>query len=237
MRTHQQILAIKDTQSNPKQLWNMLTQDDIDILLNYYNTSDKIIEKNTGPKVLHVKEGEGIIDNILGTLRKLYGNFDLRSAHYFDVDKPHVIHNDDDFDYPQCYKAFVIPLYVEGNTCDKAKFFVFDQTYYGGPAKFVNGEDVTDKPVYYNQFLTDYKDIQDTTLESIGDIHLQYLTHLKPKWLEGLSVKSYFPWHIGSMIEFDSLRLHCSSDFNAVGITRKIGLSIFTNWDNKGLTK
>ena len=232
MRTQEQIQAIKNTQSNPKQLWNMLTQDDIDVLLNYYNTSDNVIEKNTGPKVLHVKEGEGVIDNILATLRKLYGDFDLRSAHYFDVEKPHIIHNDDDFDYPQCYKAFVIPLYVEGAVCDNAKFFVFDQAYYGGPAKFVNGEDVTDKPVHYNTFVTDYSNIEDKSESNIEDIHLQFLTHLKPKWLEGLSVKCYFPWHIGSMIEFDSLRLHCSSNFNNAGITRKIGLSIFTKIGN-----
>ena len=34
------------------------------------------------------------------------------------------------------------------------------------------------------------------------------------------------------MIEFDSLNLHCSSDFNKAGITRKIGLSIFTEIAN-----
>ena len=229
MRTAEQIKVLKDTQSNPKQHRNILAVDDINALLEYYNTSDNIVKKNTGPKVLYVKEGEGVIDNILDKLRQTYGDFKVRSAHYFDVTKPHIIHNDDDFDYPQCYKAFVIPLYVEGASCNNAKFFVFDQTYYGGPAKFLKDEDVTDRPVYYNTFLTDYQDIEDKSVSTMEDIHLQYLTHLKPKWLEGLSVNSYFPWHIGSIIQFDSLRLHCSSNFNAAGITRKIGFSIFTN--------
>ena len=62
----------------------------------------------------------------------------------------------------------------------------------------------------------------------LDDFELQHLTHLKSKWLEGLSVNKYFDWRIGSVISFDSLNLHCSSDFNASGITRKIGLSIFT---------
>lgn len=235
MRTAEQIQSIKNTKSDPVQHWDMMSSDQLDKLLEFYNTSDNIEQKSTGPKVLHVYEGDGVIDDILGRLRVMYGNFSLRSAHYFDVEKPHIIHNDDDFDYPQCYKAFVIPLYVEGNHCDKAKFFVFDQTYYGGPAKFVNGEDTTGKPVHYNTFLTDYKDIQDTAMCGIEDIHSQYLTHLKPNWLEGLSVNRYFPWHIGSIISFDSLNLHCASNFNAAGITRKIGLSIFTKIENAAL--
>ena len=229
MRTQEQITAIKNTQSDPKQHWDILNYGNIiDLLIHYNDSSKKVEQKSTGPKVLYVKEGEGVIDDILDKLRQTYGDFKVRSAHYFDVEKPHIIHNDDDFDYPQCYKAFVIPLLVEGATCDKAKFFVFDQSYYGGPAKFVNGEDVTGKPVHYNTFLTDYTDVEDQASCGLDDLQLQYLTHLKPKWLEGLSVNRYFPWQIGSMIEFDSLNLHCSSDFNKVGITRKIGLSIFT---------
>ena len=229
MRTQEQITAIKNTQSDPKQHWDILNYGNIvDLLIHYNDSSKKVEQKSTGPKVLYVKEGEGVIDNILDKLRQTYGDFEVRSAHYFDVTKPHIIHNDDDFDYPQCYKAFVIPLLVEGATCDKAKFFVFDQSYYGGPAKFVNGEDVTGKPVHYNTFLTDYTDVQDQASCGLNDFELQYLTHLKSKWLESLSVNKYFDWRIGSIISFDSLNLHCSSDFNKAGITRKIGLSIFT---------
>ena len=229
MRTQEQITAIKNTQSDPKQHWDILNYGNIiDLLIHYNDSSKKVEQKSTGPKVLYVKEGEGVIDDILDKLRQTYGDFKVRSAHYFDVEKPHIIHNDDDFDYPQCYKAFVIPLLVEGATCDKAKFFVFDQSYYGGPAKFVNGEDVTGKPVHYNTFLTDYTDVQDQASCGLNDFELQHLTHLKPKWLKGLSVNKYFDWRIGSIISFDSLNLHCSSDFNKVGITRKIGLSIFT---------
>ena len=229
MRTQEQITAIKNTQSDPKQHWDILNYGNIiDLLIHYNDSSKKVEQKSTGPKVLYVKEGEGVIDNILDKLRQTYGDFEVRSAHYFDVEKPHIIHNDDDFDYPQCYKAFVIPLLVEGATCDKAKFFVFDQSYYGGPAKFVNGEDVTGKPVHYNTFLTDYNNVEDKAICGLDDFELQYLTHLKPKWIEGLSVNKYFDWRIGSIISFDSLNLHCSSDFNKVGITRKIGLSIFT---------
>jgi len=228
MRTLEQIEAIKKTKSNPVQHWDIITSGDIDNLLKFYNTSEDIVEKVTGPKVLKVNEGEGIIDHILDKLKNLYGEFILRDAHIFDVGKPHIIHNDDSFDYPQCYKAFVIPLYVEGNTCDKAKFFIFDQSYYGGPAKFVNEEDVTGYSVHYNKFLTTYEEVEDTNDMGINEEHLKYLSHLKSHWLKGLSVKAYFPWQIGSIISFDSLDLHSASNFKDVGIIRKIGLSIFT---------
>jgi hypothetical protein len=228
MRTLEQIEAIKRTKSNPVQHWDIITSDDISNLLKFYNTSDNVVEKVTGPKVLKVNEDEGIINNILYKLRQLYGEFNLRDAHFFDVEKPHIIHNDDSFDYPQCYKAFVIPLYVEGNICDKAKFFVFDQSYYGGPAKFVNEEDVSGYSVHYNKFLTNYNEVENKNNTGIDKIHLKYLSHLKSHWLKGLSVNAYFPWKIGSVISFDSLDLHSASNFNDVGITRKIGLSIFT---------
>ena len=54
------------------------------------------------------------------------------------------------------------------------------------------------------------------------------LTHLRPHWLEGLSVQCYFPWLSGSCIAFNSLQLHSASDFNRQGIIRKLGVSIFT---------
>ena len=93
MRTHEQITAIKNTQGDPKQLWDILHPRDVDALLEHYNTSNNVEQKTTGPKVLYVKEGEGVIDHILKMLRHLYGNFSVRSAHYFDVTKPHIIGN------------------------------------------------------------------------------------------------------------------------------------------------
>ena len=56
----------------------------------------------------------------------------------------------------------------------------------------------------------------------------EYLSHLKDKWTEGLSVNTTLDWAIGSVLCFDSLALHCSTDFTNKGIERKIGLSIFT---------
>ena len=227
MRTSEQIDKIKQTQGEPVQLWNILTQETVNKLLLHYRVSDDVIVKDTGPKVLHINLGEGLIDDIVEKLQTTFGNFEVRNAHIFDVNKPHMIHNDDDFDFPQVYKGFVMPLEVDG-PLNKAKFFVFDQYYYGGPAKFVKGLDLTDLPVHYNQFVTDYDDIEGKNTNGIHESLLSELNHLQPAWLEGLSVRSYFPWTIGSCIAFDSCNLHCASNFKNHGIKSKIGLSIFT---------
>jgi hypothetical protein len=55
-----------------------------------------------------------------------------------------------------------------------------------------------------------------------------YFTHLKPQWLEGLSLHSALDWIPGNALVFDSTRLHCASDFRASGIKSKLGISVFT---------
>ena len=227
MRSNKQIAAIKKTHSPPVQLLNALDANKIEFLLNYYHSQDKI-KKNTGPKVVYIQEGTGVIDDILIPLRKQFGNFKVRSCHFFEVETPHVLHIDDDFKLPNTYKAFTIPLWVDRNDCDKIKLIMFDQYYYGGPVKFFNGESSVDK-TYYNVPLFDYSDVENKSNKNIPKIVKQkLLSHIKDQWLENLSISDYFPWSIGSIISFDSLRIHCSSDFRNVGINKKIGLSIFT---------
>lgn len=228
MRTEEQIDLIKQTHSKPVQLLKVVNEAKVKQLLEYYNQSDEKITKNTGPKVLYVEEGQDLIDDLLVILRLQFGNFKVRSAHFFEVDRPHVLHIDDDFDYPNSYKAFTIPLWVESGSCDKIKLVMFDQYYYGGPVKFFKGEDTVEQ-TYYNTPLFDYSDVENINNLGIPEVFRStMLSHLKIDWLEGLSVNSFFPWTIGSIIAFDSLMIHCSSNFNKVGIKKKIGLSIFT---------
>lgn len=229
MRTDEQINNLKEYQSPPVQFVDILDKHTIQKLIDFHNTNEKI-EKNTGPIISYVKEGQGIIDDILYILRIKFGDFKVRAAHYFDVSKPHIIHNDDGFTLPNSYKAFTIPLEVRAKT-NKAKLVFFDQYYYDGPSKFVNKDNITDAPVYYNQFVTSYERVLETNNKVLEPEHRKLLSHLKDEWLEGLSVQKYFPWTIGSIIAFDSLQLHCSSNFLDTGATSKLGLSIFTTLD------
>ena len=225
MRTQQQIEKIKKGQGDPYSINNVV---DVESLYNYYVSNEgNVVQKNTGPKILKVDPTEDLFDSLIKSLKKQVGDFDVRYMHYFDVTDPHIIHNDDEFEYPDCYKAFTIPLRIYGSS-DNVKLIVFDQYYYGGPAKFVNGSDMSDYPVHYNKFLTDYNDIEQQSTVELNDGELEHLTHLQPSWLKGLSINKILPWTIGEALCFDSLALHCSSDFKSKGITRKIGLSIFT---------
>lgn len=229
MRTLEQIKLIKKYQSEAKQIVNALDNAKVSSLLDFYNNSKDKIQKNTGPKVLYVQEGQGIIDDILSLLRLEFGEFKVRSAHFFDVTTPHVLHIDDDFNYPNCYKAFTIPLWVDNGNCNKIKLVMFDQYYYGGPVKLFKDEVFEKEVIYYNKPLYDYSEVENLVNATIPSaIKNRLLSHIKDKWLEGLSIHSCFPWTIGSIIAFDSLRIHCSSNFKKVNINQKIGLSIFT---------
>ena len=224
MRTIQQIGEIQKYETPPLVIENALASSKVQFLLDYYYNSNNVIEKNTGPKVLYVKEGEGIIDDIIEKLRNQFGNFKVRSAHYFNVSRPHIIHNDDDKNFPRCYKAFTIPLWCNGND-DDIGLVMYDQFYYHGPAKFINGE-TQQSPVYYNEFVREYTNVDHTTSKLIED--KSQITHLREHWLEGLSIHKILPWKIGNILAFESLRLHSSTDFVSKGIDQKIGLSIFT---------
>ena len=228
MRSQEQIDKIKEKQSKPVQQINFLDKDATNQILDYYfDNRDKAEIKPTGPKCLYIKEGDGVIDDILVSLRQTFGNFKVRNAQIFDTTVPHILHNDDGKDYPNAYKAFTIPLMVfEGNELD-AKLCMFDQYYYGGPAKFCNGEKFESNT--YNSIVTDYKDVDGLNDKGISkDLRKDLLSHLNEKWLEGLTLQAYFPWIIGSYIAFDALQIHSASNFTTKGIPRKIGLSIFT---------
>lgn len=226
MRTIEQISKIRETHSCPVQINNFINNDKVEFLLSHYYSSNNIIEKNTGPKTLNVKCGQGIIDDIVESLKSSIGDFRVRSAQIFDVTRPHILHNDDDSNYPDTYKAITLPLYIEGDGVPNLVFF--DQYYYHGPVKLFNGRK-EDPKIYYNKPLTDYTNVDNLNEDGIPqNLKTKLLSHLKDEWLKGLSIQSYFPWTIGSGIIFDSLQIHCASNFLDQGVNRKIGLSIFT---------
>jgi hypothetical protein len=154
------------------------------------------------------------------------GPFDITAAFFFQTAFPHIIHNDDTFELPDTvYKAITIPLSMEGFSGEYPKLCFFDQFYFHGPSKFFNGDDVI--PTYYNKQIYDYRDVSELVDSPFVDNN-NYFTHLKPQWLEGLSLHSALDWIPGNALVFDSTRLHCASDFRNLGIKIKLGISIFT---------
>jgi hypothetical protein len=234
IRTIHQIRKIKENFSDPFFLKNVLSKKDIEHLLSIYNSAQEknspLVYKNTGPVTLNIDQyiSDIVINSLLEKIKTVIGDFEITAGFFFKTHYPHIIHNDDTFELPDTvYKGITIPLSLERNTNSNLypKLCFFDQFYFHGPAKFFKGEDHID--TYYNKQIYDYKDIDNISDKKFID-NQGLLTHLKPTWLEGLSLHSSIDWIPGNIIIFDSLRLHCASDFRKLGIKSKTAISIFT---------
>lgn len=218
---------IKSKFSKAFSLNNFMLEEEIEMLLHYHFENKQKIKKNTGPITSNIEYF--FISDIIDSLKDEFGPFEFRTAHIFQTDTPHILHNDDDFDLPNLYKAFVIPLQkVSIEPCGDPKLLVFDQSYFEGPSKFVFGEEEKDFKVYYNKIVTSNEDVQDKDFSGIDSKTRMLIPHIKDKWLDGLTVESVLDWKIGDVLVFDSAKIHCASDFRKDGILEKIGLSIFT---------
>jgi len=206
---------------------NFIDKKDIEELCNmFYNKSNKV-HKNTGPITAAIKDYNiDVLKKIENKIYKLYPDSEIYHGMFFYVERPHIIHNDDNREkWPKIYKAFNIPLEYEGE--EEPHLCFFDQVYLEGPSKFFKGEQ--DVETHYNTIVNDYKDVLGKTDEPFDSIMKEkYLTHLKDQWLEGLSFNSAHNWTPGNAIVFDCCRLHCASDFTKIGVKNKLGISIFT---------
>lgn len=238
MRSNQEIEIISSSLDSPFSVHKFLSLQEIDHLVSIFETADLKqnfyegkIKKNTGPVTLDLNlfSQDAVVKNVLERLKKHIGDFEITASLFFETDYPHIIHNDDTFELPpNVYKAVTLPLKIYGNSISEYPYLCFfDQLYFHGPAKFFNGD--ADIETYFNKQIYNYQDVSGLTQETFDtNTYLKYFTHLKYKWLEGLSLNSCIPWIPGNAIIFDSVRLHCASDFRKLGITKKLGLSIFT---------
>jgi len=234
MRTQEQIDKIKQRIEDPYEVKDFLSAIEIEHLINLFeinkdNVNSPAVYKNTGPVtldlLLFIKDT--VVSKLLDRLTTIIGPFEITAAFFFFTDYPHIIHNDDTFELPEeVYKGITLPLRIEGNAVPDLCFF--DQFYFQGPAKFFNGD--KDIPTYYNKQVYSYENVEGNVGSMIIDesTRVSYFTHLKSKWLNGLSLWGTLKWKPGNALIFDSTRLHCASDFRRQGIKSKLGISIFT---------
>jgi hypothetical protein len=227
MRTASQIDEIKTQINNPYAVDNFITNNNVSELISLFETSNDKIHKNTGPVVVNADLTHPLFLEIIHKLKNIIGEFEITSAFFFRTDYPHIIHNDDTFELPCAYKGITIPLLLEGTFNVFPQLCFFDQFYFHGPAKFFKGDNSI--PTYYNKQVYDYADV-DGLVDNRFDTatRLRYFSHLKPTWLDGLTLNSALEWKPTTAIIFDSVRLHCASDFRKLGIKSKLGISIFT---------
>jgi len=238
MRNAQQIAKIKSQITDPRSVEHFLSQEEVDYLVSLYETADSLndpyvgkIKKNTGPVTLDIRPllNDSVICNIMKKIEKEIGKFEMTTGFFFKTDYPHIIHNDDTFELPDnVYKAITIPLKVYGeNILGYPDLCFFEQMYFHGPAKFFKGDDFV--PTYYNKQIYDYRDIDSLDQGPFDEVlYKKYFTHIKKSWLEGLVFHSAIKWIPTNAIIFDSVRLHCASDFRKQNIKEKLAISIFT---------
>lgn len=237
MRTEKDINRIKSRFSDPYGIYGFITEEEISHLIDLFenNNASKIngyegkVEKITGPITLNIEPflEDPVVKKIFTKLKEHIGDFELNAGFFFRTDYPHIIHNDDTFEFKDVYKGVTIPLSMEGTYSQLPSLCFFDQCYYQGPSKFFN--DDADIPTYYNKQIYEYSEVEGITDKPFDiDLYRELFTHLKYKWLSGLSLHSKLEWKPTSALIFDSVRLHCASDFRKLGIKSKLGISIFT---------
>ena len=228
MRTSEQISKIKETITDPFSVENFLSADEVLYLIELFDKSQEKTYKNTGPITVDLKPyfSDSVVKKIIAKLKNHILNFEITAAFFFQTDYPHIIHNDDTFELPDTvYKGVTLPLYLSGEYQTFPSLCFFDQFYFHGPAKFFKGD--AGIPTYYNKQVYDYTDVDNLSDIPFGD-RSKLFTHLKSQWLDGLSLHSTLNWVPGNALIFDSVRLHCASDFRKLGIKSKLGISIFT---------
>jgi len=228
MRTQEELERIKQNIEPSGQIEDFITSDERNNLLLYYNRkASDIVRKPTGPKTYNL-ENYNDLDWLLYRLKASFGEFKPWSIQFFDTAVPHMIHNDDHPDNPNSYKTFLFPLsYNPWYPTTELEFFVFEQFYFQGEAKFIKN-DPGKFPIYKNKMLTEYTDVENLATDPIDNDTANKLTHLKKSWLEGLSVDKIFKWRFNSVIHFHPCQLHAAGNFLKHNVNRKIGLSIFT---------
>jgi hypothetical protein len=245
MRTPDQIDQIKKYVTDPYAVTEFLTLHEIDYLVSIFeNHIDEESDPKETRKVFKPTGGvqlsllkymkDPIVSDIIDRIKKEIGEVEISTGFFFLADYPHILHNDDFFNLPNnVYKGITLPLRLDNKLpdtllIDYPELCFFNQFYFHGPAKFVkNNEPLV---TWYNEQLYEYKNIDglDGNVPFDREVYKKYLTHLKLEWLEGMSFHSALTWKPGNALVFDSVRLHCASDFRKLGYKSKLGISIFT---------
>lgn len=210
----------------PFQVLDFIDYKYLAVLMSEHRNNPDVISKNTGPQVSHNMDSP-IIEWCIAKLKQNFGEFDVLNTQVFETTYPHILHNDWSPDDRGEGLAFLIPLAHDGD--ENPNFVVYDQYYRTGAVKLYGGGPGPRK-VYYNKPLLSYEDVENLNEDPFDqEFYDKYLTHLKPNWVQGLSVNSLFEWKPTSMICFHRNNIHSASDFRKQGVTKKVGLSIFTN--------
>jgi hypothetical protein len=229
------IEKIKKTESSPKIIKNLFTQNEIEDFLKLYNDLP-ITVHNKKQNVIKKRWLQGYNDRLENSfckrLKKEIGDFkmdNLQDENNKDIlgliqesYAPIGLHVDAGFELKQqIYKQSLIPLTPVGSTV------IFKNRFYDGSTNFTQDPDeLKKKNLNYGQNKRSSEHLNlygDKPFDK--DIHEKYLKHENIDNLKGLEVELIYEWEVGSMLIFDRTHLHCSS---SVIEGKKIGIATFT---------
>ena len=232
---HIKIKEIKKSESSPKIIKNVFSNEEIKKFLDLYknlptavyNKKQNVIKKRW--LVEYGKELEVLfykrLKNEIGEFK--YDNLKTDDGNniiglFQESHNPIGLHIDGGFNFEDLiYKQSLIPLTSVGST------IIFKNRYYGKSTNFtIDKQELEIKKLNYGQ--------NKRSNDHIGmygnkpfdrEIHKKFLNHEKIENLIGLEVELIYEWELGSMLIFDRTNLHCSS---SVIEGKKIGLTTFT---------
>ena len=232
---HKQIDKIKNNESKPTVLKNVLNSHEIEKFMKLYNELPITVhnkKQNVIKKRWLVNYGEELEELFYKKLKNEIGDFkydNLKDDDGKDIlglfqesYNPIGLHIDGGFNLNDLiYKQSLIPLTPVGSTV------IFKNRYYGQSTNFTTDKnELEKKDLKYGQNIRSSDHIGKYGNKQFDkEIHKKYVNHEKIENLVGLEVELIYEWEVGSMLIFDRTNLHCSS---SVIEGKKIGLTTFT---------
>ena len=232
---HKQIDKIKNNESKPTVLKNVLNSHEIEKFMKLYNELPITVhnkKQNVIKKRWLANYGEELEELFYKKLKNEIGDFkydNLKDEDGKDIlglfqesYNPIGLHIDGGFNLNDLiYKQSLIPLTPVGSTV------IFKNRYYGQSTNFTTDKnELEKKDLKYGQNIRSSDHIGKYGNKPFDKkIHKKYVNHEKIENLVGLEVELIYEWEVGSMLIFDRTNLHCSS---SVIEGKKIGLTTFT---------
>ena len=232
---HKQIDKIKNNESKPTVLKNVLNSHEIEKFMKLYNELPITVhnkKQNVIKKRWLANYGEELEELFYKKLKNEIGDFKYDNLKDEDGKEilglfqesynPIGLHIDGGFNLNDLiYKQSLIPLTPVGSTV------IFKNRYYGQSTNFTTDKnELEKKDLKYGQNIRSSDHIGKYGNKPFDKkIHKKYVNHEKIENLVGLEVELIYEWEVGSMLIFDRTNLHCSS---SVIEGKKIGLTTFT---------
>jgi len=205
-----------------------LSTDIVNELINIYNSEEKL--------ELAWRKGASF-KNALSVLKEYidyefgHSDWQCNEGTFFEAFQPYRIHTDTSTTEHN-YQTVVIPLDWEHNNTllDKNVLYIFKQRWHYEATMFRYGSKPTKEGPRHNTDTREYSKVESLEVNNFIDKETSAdCNHLNERHFTGLSVEAKMQWSPGKPFTFPRTALHCSNNWHRLGITSKLGLSLFTS--------